>query len=217
MYEKCLTCSKLGESCDGPNFMAMPTSEIVEWIDQYQHLHGITNTALAAKSNIAKGTIDGIKARKRSDIRHETLRPILKALIGEVKLDCDFGETENELNTQIAELKAENKRLLHELHMAEKMDGIQERSISQLESIVKSRMIVIYGLTALCVFLIFNIINYIRLDISNPGIGLFGHSNVSPWFFISTGVSILMSCIVIVVMVRSSKKNKIIKEEDVLQ
>ena len=31
MYEKCLECKKLGNPCDGPNFMAMGTAELIEW------------------------------------------------------------------------------------------------------------------------------------------------------------------------------------------
>ena len=79
-FEKCLTCPLIGEKrCSGPKFMRAPTKDIVEWVFAFMKLHGITNSHLAERSGIPKGTIDGLK--KREDIRHETLYPLLKAAI----------------------------------------------------------------------------------------------------------------------------------------
>ena len=79
-FEKCLTCHLIGENrCSGPKFMRAPTKDIVEWVFAFAKLHGITNAQLAAASRVPKGTIDGLK--KREDVRHETLYPVLKAAI----------------------------------------------------------------------------------------------------------------------------------------
>lgn len=79
-FEKCLTCPLIGEGrCSGPKFMRAPTKDIVEWVFAFARLHGITNSQLSERSGVPKGTIDGLK--KREDVRHETLYPILKAAI----------------------------------------------------------------------------------------------------------------------------------------
>ena len=79
-FEKCLHCHAIHEKkCAGPNFMAMSTKEVVEWIIKYQKLNGITNSQLAELSGIPKGTIDGMKYR--DDVRHDTIYRILQALI----------------------------------------------------------------------------------------------------------------------------------------
>ena len=79
-FEKCLTCPSIrGKQCAGPNFMTAPTKEVVEWMITFQKLNGITNAQWAEKSGIPKGTIDGLK--NRADIRHDTIYPLIKALI----------------------------------------------------------------------------------------------------------------------------------------
>jgi hypothetical protein len=59
--------------------MTAPTKEVVEWMITFQKLNGITNAQWAEKSGIPKGTIDGLK--NRADIRHDTIYPLIKALI----------------------------------------------------------------------------------------------------------------------------------------
>jgi len=79
-FDKCLRCPAIAEKrCAGPNFMSMSTKGIVEWVDKYQKIHGISNAKLAEWSGIPKGTIDGIKYR--DDVRHDTIYRILQALI----------------------------------------------------------------------------------------------------------------------------------------
>lgn len=79
-FEKCLTCPSIkGRQCAGPNFMTAPTREVVEWMIAFQKLNGITSVQWAAASGIPKGTIDGLK--NRSDVRHDTIYPLIKALI----------------------------------------------------------------------------------------------------------------------------------------
>ena len=79
-FNKCLQCDAIREKkCGGPNFMAMSTKEVVEWVSKFQKQHGISNAQLAEWSGIPKGTIDGIKYR--DDIRHDTIYHILQALI----------------------------------------------------------------------------------------------------------------------------------------
>lgn len=180
MYEDCISCKKCGDSCAGPNFMAMPTSEIVDWIDRFQHVHGITNAALAEMSNTPKGTIDGIKARKQADIRHETLRPILAALVGDFESENPCPSPDDGLAEEIAALKIENEKLKNELKFAKRLDVEREKTIERFDAGLKGRKPIIYGLMAICVLLGVSLLHYISMDISNPNFGLVRQSYISP-------------------------------------
>lgn len=156
-FEKCLTCDQCGKSCR-PHFMGMPTADLLEWIDRYQKLHGISNVALAQKSGVPKGTVDGIKAGKRADIRHETLRPIINALIGDADEVCQsHADMQNSriiaLETENEKLKAANEVLEHKLRISERVDALQEKNTERLDRILKVRMVTIYGLAAICALL----------------------------------------------------------------
>lgn len=144
-FEKCLTCPSIkGKQCAGPNFTTATTRECVEWIVAYQKLHGITNGRLAEASGVPKGTIDGLK--NRADVRHDTLYPIIKALI-ELTGGVWGGESCPAAVSGASEQQHENLRLTQEL----------ERTKEQLERYkrdIKERTIAIFGLFGLCAGLI---------------------------------------------------------------
>lgn len=133
-FEKCLTCASIkSRHCAGPNYMAMSAKELVSWIIEYQRLNGITNAQLAEASGIPKGTIDGI--RYRADVRHDTIYPLLKALIeltggvwgGE---PCVASGLEARLqNEKILQLEEENQRLDGENKiLAEELQRLDEEN-----------------------------------------------------------------------------------------
>lgn len=144
-FEECLTCPSIkGKQCAGPNFMTAPAKEIVEWIIAFQKLHGITNAQLAVASGIPKGTIDGLKTR--TDVRHDTLGPIIKALI-ELAGGIWGGGSCPAAVSGASEQQQENLRLTQEL----------ERTKEQLAQIArekKERTRAIYALFGLCAGLI---------------------------------------------------------------
>lgn len=80
MYEKCIQCNKMGESCV-PNLMLLPFSDLMQWCAKRQKHLGWTNQTLADKSKVPVGTINRIKAGEE-DCRYSTMRSILIALIG---------------------------------------------------------------------------------------------------------------------------------------
>jgi hypothetical protein len=144
-FEKCLTCPSIkGKQCAGPNFMTAPTKEVVEWVIAFQKLNGITNAQLAERSGIPKGTIDGLKTR--SDVRHDTLYPLIKALI-ELAGGVWGGESCPAAVSGASEQQHENLRLTQELERAKEALEHSARSI-------KERTMVINGLFALCAGLI---------------------------------------------------------------
>lgn len=81
MFDKCITCPKIGESCV-PNIMLLPFSELIQWCNKRQKHLGWTNQTLADKSKVPVGTINRIKAGDYQDCKYSTIRNILLALIG---------------------------------------------------------------------------------------------------------------------------------------
>lgn len=131
-FEKCLTCPAIKEKiCSGPKFMRASTKNVVEWLFAYMKLNGITNARLAETSGVPKGTIDGLK--KREDIRHETLYPLLKAAI-----ELSGGVWDGEHCPT-----AENLTLVHELEQVKNL--LEQRSRE-----IKERTNAVYALFGLC-------------------------------------------------------------------
>ena len=115
MYIECVTCSKIGVSCDGPNVVAMSAPELLAWCRARKAHLGFSNAKLAELSDMPKGTIDRLFAGEHVDFRYETIRPLVKALAGGdwSGNPCpDTSENDNtELLEQIEKLKADNARL----------------------------------------------------------------------------------------------------------
>jgi hypothetical protein len=144
-FEKCLTCPSIkGKQCAGPNFMTAPTKEVVEWMIAFQKLNGITSAQWAAASGIPKGTIDGLK--NRSDVRHDTIYPLIKALI-ELAGGVWGGETCPVAVSVSSEQRQEILRLTEELKLA-------KESLNRNARDVKERTKAIYALFGLCVGLV---------------------------------------------------------------
>ena len=146
-FEKCLTCPSIKEKqCTGPKFMRGSTKDLVEWLIAYQKLNGITNAMLSAASGIPKGTIDGLK--NRTDIRHETFLPLLKAAIemtGGV-WDDEFCPLDR-VNVTSLESQQEILRLTEELRS-------EKEAHENCARAVKERTRAIYALFAMCAGLI---------------------------------------------------------------
>ena len=81
MFEKCIKCTRMGESCV-PNLMLLPFSDLMQWCIKRQKHLGWTNKVLAEKSKIPEGTINRIKAGEYLDCKYSTIKNILIALIG---------------------------------------------------------------------------------------------------------------------------------------
>lgn len=81
MFEKCLKCGRIGESCV-PNLMLLPFHDLIEWCNQRQKHLGWSSHTLADKSKVPIGTINRIKEGKYSDCKYSTIKHLLIALIG---------------------------------------------------------------------------------------------------------------------------------------
>jgi hypothetical protein len=81
MFDKCIPCSKIGESCV-PNLWLLPFPELVKWCIKRQKYLGWTNQTLADKCNTPVGTISRIWGGDYADCKFSTIKSILITLIG---------------------------------------------------------------------------------------------------------------------------------------
>lgn len=81
MFEKCIKCDRLGESCV-PNLMLLSFPDLLQWCAKRQKFLEWTNQMLADRSTVPVGTINRIKAGDYSDCKYSTIRNLLIALIG---------------------------------------------------------------------------------------------------------------------------------------
>ena len=137
MFEKCINCNRIGESCV-PNLRLLPFSELLQWWDKRQKYLGWTNKILEEKSKVPLGTINRIKGGDYMDCKYSTIRSVLIALIGGTtdEFPCtDLVEKElkqmDQLEKQAAKLsvvEAENEMLKARLKDVDKLlQGIDEQ------------------------------------------------------------------------------------------
>lgn len=120
MFEKCIKCTRIGESCV-PNLMLLSFPDLLQWCSKRQKHLEWTNQMLADRSKVPVGTINRIKAGDYMDCKYSTIKNILIALIGGTT--DEFSCTEQvekelrqmeQLEQQAAKLsvaEAENERL----------------------------------------------------------------------------------------------------------
>ena len=97
MFDKCIKCNRLGESCV-PNLMLLQFGDLIQWCVKRQKYLEWTNHTLAEKSNVPDGTISRIKAGDYLDCKYSTIRNLLIALIGGTTDEFSCTEqVENEL------------------------------------------------------------------------------------------------------------------------
>lgn len=140
MFEKCIKCERIGESCV-PNLMLLPFNELLKWIDKRQKHLEWSNQILADKSKVPVGTINRIKAGEYQDCKYSTIKNILIALIGGTT--DEFSCTEQvekelrqmeQLEQQAAKLsvvEAENERLKNRLNEIDELHRKDIRIIKE--------------------------------------------------------------------------------------
>lgn len=120
MFDKCIPCPKLGESCV-PNLWLLPFPELIHWLIKLQKHRGWSNQLWADKSNVPVGTINRIKAGDYADCKFSTIRSLAISAIGgttdefhcNAQVEKDLRNID-ELEQKVAKLsavEAENERL----------------------------------------------------------------------------------------------------------
>lgn len=130
-YEKCLTCPELGKTCDGPNFMAMETQELGEWCKaKLQQRQGITYDRVASETGVSKSTVYGFLNGSHTDYRLDTIRPILKLIIGGNWADSPCG---NVNNSEKAKFEETIRQLEREIEHRDQTIAHYEKDMEELK------------------------------------------------------------------------------------
>ncbi len=80
-YNICISCPKIGQSCDGPNFLAMSVDRWCEWCHLRRDYLKWRNSTIAEKSGVSKISVDRIMAGDVKDLRITTMQAVTKALV----------------------------------------------------------------------------------------------------------------------------------------
>lgn len=83
-YNICISCPKLGQTCDGPNFLAMAVERWCEWCHLRRDYLKWKNQTIADKAGVSKISIDRIMAGDVKDLRITTMQAVTKALVNGV-------------------------------------------------------------------------------------------------------------------------------------
>ena len=110
MFDKCIKCNRLGESCV-PNLMLLPFPELIQWCTKRQKHLGWTNQTLADKSTVPVGTINRIKAGDYPDCKYSTIKHLLITLIGGIDDEFHCNELIAKELQQIEQLEQQAARL----------------------------------------------------------------------------------------------------------
>lgn len=110
MYEKCIKCPRIGESCV-PNLMRLPFPDLIQWCNARQKYIGWTNQKLADESKVPVGTINRIKAGDYLDCKYSTIRNIVIALIGGTTDEFPCNEQVEKELQHVEELKEHAEKL----------------------------------------------------------------------------------------------------------
>ena len=83
-YNICISCPKIGQACDGPNFLAMPIERFCEWCRLRRDYLGWKNQVVADKAGVSKISVDRIMAGDSKDLRITTMQAVARALVNGV-------------------------------------------------------------------------------------------------------------------------------------
>ena len=80
-YNICISCSKIGQTCDGPNFLAMSVERWCEWCHLRRDHLKWKNQTIADKAGVSKMSVDRIMSGDVKDLRITTMQAVTKALV----------------------------------------------------------------------------------------------------------------------------------------
>ena len=128
MFNKCVTCERLGKDCS-PNFYSLSVEEVRNWARRRLDYLDWSYTDLSEASGVNVKTIGASFSKTGCDIMYTTFAPMLCALVGSKKdeLPCPISSEDIALKDQtikqqtgrISLLETENEKLRSQLVQAE--------------------------------------------------------------------------------------------------
>ena len=128
MYEKCITCDRIGESCV-PNLMRLSFQDLMQWCNKRQRHLKWTNQNLADESKVPIGTIYRIKDDDYLDCRYSTIRNIVIALVGGTTDEFPCNEIVEKELQQMEELEKQAAKM----HAMEKENEILKARLDSID------------------------------------------------------------------------------------
>ena len=83
-YNICISCPKIGQTCDGPNFLAMTVERWCEWCRLRRDHLKWKNQTIAEKASVSKVSVDRIMSGDVKDLRITTMQAVTRALVNGV-------------------------------------------------------------------------------------------------------------------------------------
>ena len=83
-YNICISCPKIGQTCDGPNFLAMSVERWCEWCHLRRDHLKWKNQTIADKAGVSKISVDRIMSGDAKDLRITTMQAVTRALVNGV-------------------------------------------------------------------------------------------------------------------------------------
>lgn len=117
-YNICISCPRIGQTCDGPNFLAMTVERWCEWCHLRKDFLNWKNATISEKSGVSRMSIDRIMAGDVKDLRITTIQAVTKALVNGSwgKSPCVLvTETEKEHHVDNPVIVAQCQHLLNSL------------------------------------------------------------------------------------------------------
>lgn len=163
-YNICISCAKLGQSCDGPNFLAMSVERWCEWCRLRRDHLKWKNQTIADNARLSKVSIDRIMSGDVKDLRITTMQAVTKALVNgawghspcvlvtetekEIYVDnpviiAQCQHLQNTLDTLSAEYKTELAAIREEdrkkIEFLREQIAIKDRHIDVLHSLIQRK------------------------------------------------------------------------------
>ena len=83
-YNICISCPRIGKTCDGPNFLAMSIDRFCEWCKLRRDYLGWKNQFVADTAHVSRISVDRIMTGDSKDLRITTMQAVAKALVNGV-------------------------------------------------------------------------------------------------------------------------------------
>ena len=175
-HQKCLSCERLGTSCNCMSFVKMSPVELIEWCKAMKQKKGLTNEGLANLSGVPLGTVNRFLTSKNIRFHYDTAQSILNALVsGEWSEDnClniqDMGELTEHNKDIVSRLETERDFLKQEVADIRAQAQNEIKLLLPLLKFRKNTIVVLGSLLGIALSLI---IGALIIDSLNPNVGFF--------------------------------------------
>ena len=131
-YNICISCPKLGQACDGPNFLAMSVERWCEWCHLRRDHLGWKNATVSEKAGVSKISVDRIMAGDCKDLRITTMQAVTRALV-----NGSWGQAPCVLVTETEkEIYVDNPVIVAQCqHLQNTLDTLSEEYKSEIAAI----------------------------------------------------------------------------------